>query len=157
MPLTHVSVPVQKSPSSQFAFVVHDLPATQPVAEQTWPVPHREWFGTPTSGQLSVASLHFSSVHATPSAFAHATAVPATQPDAGLHVSTPSQNSPFEHFELSGVNEQSPVAGSHVSVVHTIESLHGAGAVPFSHPVSGSQVSMPSHAFWLLQALSFGV
>jgi hypothetical protein len=147
MLFTHISVPVQNSPSSQFAFVVHDVPGMQPLAVQTCPVPHSEWFGTPTGGQLSVASLHLSTVHETSSALAHTTAVPATQPIVGLHVSTPSQNWAFEHFASSGENEHRPVAGSHVSVVHTIESLQGAGAVPFWHPVSGLHVSTPSHRF----------
>src|ERR1051325_4611765 len=98
-------------------------------------------------GQLSVGSLHFSSVHATPAEFGHTTAVPAMHPDAASYRSVPLQYKPSEHFESTALNEQSPVAGSHASVVHAMPSSHGGGAVPFSQPVSGLHFSMPSQAF----------
>jgi hypothetical protein len=57
----------------------------------------------------------------------------------------------------SAVKTHAPVAGSHVSVVHAIESSHGVGGLPGWHPDSASHFSMPSHAFWLLHSASTGV
>ena len=80
---------------------------------------------------------------------AQTTGVPATQPEAGLQVSTPLQALPS--LQTSGVPATQPEAGLQVSTpLQALPSLQ-TGGVPATQPEAGLQVSTPLQALPSLQ------
>ena len=87
--------------------------------------------------QESVASSQESTVQATPSL--QSTGVPAWQPAAGSHVSTPSQNSPLSQFGAGPPTHAPPAQVS--DVVQASPSSQAAVLLAFTQPLAGSQES----------------
>ena len=132
---------VQSTPSSQTTGV----PAWQSsVASQVStplqyaPSSHSVLFGV--LSQLSVDSLHVSSVQPTPSL--QSTGVPATQSLTALQTSTPLQYAPSSQLALFGVLSQLSVASLQLSTVQLTPSLQSTD-VPAWQSLTASQVSAP--------------